>query len=1024
VYKSSLQLEILEIRALPASIYPVQAIGSNVTLDQAQSLGDLTVAGQARVQGTIGDGSGTDGQVNWYSFTLDAPAQVSLATFDQQTGNPLVSVVSLYNTDTDNTNDPFVPSGWRLLAQDDGAGHGGDASIVRSLSANTYFVAVSGSGDRYFHPSIANSGYPGKTGDYDLRITAQDLGLAVPPDGPVVLATDLLSPIDPVTATPSPGVNAEISRSPLLIRLDFSEPIDPSTIQPGVNLQLLFSPDGDFSSSLVQSVTVNPYFDASANELKLGLSQPLGPGFYEVLLTGDGSSGAPVLMDLSGNALGQDANHPTGQDYTFTFHISGADGNPAAAAADDQTPSGANELGDITQAGIVQAAGVIGDDSLDPVPFNPADIDLYHFRITGPGRFAFQTEVFAGRVGSPLDSEVSLFRLDPTDNQLPLIALNNDTTNNTKTFDGTQTPLYTDSSLFAGLTEGDYYIAVTGAGYVPALLSQDLPTPNSVFDPTVSHLEGGSSIGDYVLNLYVQPDNVPPQVLSVQLADGSALTDGAVLPSPPTGLAVKTSEPVNLTELDQEAVLRTNQNIVNAVFISGPQGVFYPRFSSYTDTDNATFLMYDALPNGAYQLHLSGRQGLTDLAGNPLVGNDFWGDYVIRFTVNSPPRGSSTDPLTWFVQGQQDLGVLFPNELAKGVHLVHSPLAGGTSQPPGSVDSLQIQLLQKKPYIFLLTSTSLPRTLTLKVLDDLGNPLRCVPRRILGGIKLVEVLAPGTYTILVQGWSPAAGYTLTVSIAQAMEPIPPLTVGPRPSIRIRHTEVSPPPASSDSAPPPALPVALNLPALTSTTLTVSLVTSSGSTANSPTLTLSDIPSGIFLALGPGPIGGLNTDKSTAASSSGQSFVQVPGLLLPEALVQLPILLQLQGSGTELGASSSGGFGSLLRDLVSKLDKLSWSRIVELLYRFQDHLTPAKAVTPPNDLAPETPEQFEEELDVPEAEFGLWDRAGSENEGQGKGEALVLAAALAVLSPRRRTSRRESRRDNPAFLSHGSGSSPL
>ena len=67
VYKSSLQLEILEIRALPASIYPVQAIGSNVTLDQAQSLGDLTVAGQARVQGTIGDGSGTDGQVNWYS---------------------------------------------------------------------------------------------------------------------------------------------------------------------------------------------------------------------------------------------------------------------------------------------------------------------------------------------------------------------------------------------------------------------------------------------------------------------------------------------------------------------------------------------------------------------------------------------------------------------------------------------------------------------------------------------------------------------------------------------------------------------------------------------------------------------------------------------------------------------------------------------------------------------------------------------------------------------------------------------
>ena len=52
---------------------------------------------------------------------------------------------------------------------------------------------------------------------------------------------------------------------------------------------------------------------------------------------------------------------------------------------------------------------------------------MYHFRISGPGRYAFVAEVFAGRIGSPLDPGVSLYYLDPSDNTLHFVAGNNNT---------------------------------------------------------------------------------------------------------------------------------------------------------------------------------------------------------------------------------------------------------------------------------------------------------------------------------------------------------------------------------------------------------------------------------------------------------------------------------------------------------------------------------------------------------------------------------------------------------------------
>src|SRR5205807_7080657 len=156
-----------------------------------------------------------------------------------------------------------------------------------------------------------------------------------------------------------------------------------------------------------QPVTLTAYFDASANELKLTPAAPLAPGDYQLTLAGDNSTGTPVIQDLATNPLGGTAANPSGHDYTYTFRVAGSEGIAASSAGSDGTPQTAHELGDITQAGLVQWAGAIGDDPTDPVPFNPADLDLYHFQVSGSGILACRPEVFDGRLDSPLDRDVS-----------------------------------------------------------------------------------------------------------------------------------------------------------------------------------------------------------------------------------------------------------------------------------------------------------------------------------------------------------------------------------------------------------------------------------------------------------------------------------------------------------------------------------------------------------------------------------------------------------------------------------------
>src|SRR5207249_3964852 len=152
--------------------------------------------------------------------------------------------------------------------------------------------------------------------------------------------------------------------------------------------------------------------------------------------------------------------------------------------------------------------------------------------------------------------------------------------------------------------------------------------------PNVSHSgSAGWSTGAYVLNVFVNPDNVAPQVTAVTPADQDTLT------APPTQLTVTFSEPVNLEQLASQTPPGNPPATLAAVYVHGADNKsYYARLVDYNMTTNqATFLMLDALPNGVNELHLSGSLGLTDIAGNPLAGSDPnhpAGDYVVSFTVN------------------------------------------------------------------------------------------------------------------------------------------------------------------------------------------------------------------------------------------------------------------------------------------------------------------------------------------------------------------------------------------------------
>ncbi len=668
-----LSVESLECRALlnastPAA--PIPFVPPNETIDLAQDLG--TPGQPSSVWGSIGDGPDGAADLTWYHFHLDDARQVDLELTTPTGDQPFAGVLSLFNNDPQDFGDPYDLDGHRMLAQIQASSPGAVVEDTQDLGPGDYFVAISGAGNLDFSPVIADSGFDGASGDYELTIAATDLGLSG--DGPTVIASD-----------PAPG--AVLDSSPLAIRLDLSGLLDPNTIIPGQTVELLYNPDvpsGDAPFTQVALASVN--FSTAADELQLFPGAPMSPGNYVVSLAGNSSEDPSVLADPDGIPLGEDVQNAAGADESISFQVDGVDGVAGATTSDD-TPATARDLGDVVGAGLVQVGAAIGVDpyfspDLSPDPTNPEpqfipanQVDLYHFQVTGKGRYAMIAEVFAGRIGSPLDPGISLWELDPGDDQLVFLAGNNNTLDPTQGTDGS-VPLFTDSELTMGLTAGNYDLAVADGSNTPSPIEGQPPGSPGLFDPNqIDSAQDGYSTGAYVLNLLVQPAPTPPQVVT------SSPAIGEILDRAPTQITVRFSEAMDIQELAFQAFEMTDQEALPEVYIVGSDGtIYYPRFLSYdTAANEATFQMLDGLGNGSYTLHLSGSGGLADLGGNPLVGDDPSGDCVIPFVVDGPGRAIMGDMNVGYAiasQGgqaeAQPIGVLFPDEVQAGVTITRA----------------------------------------------------------------------------------------------------------------------------------------------------------------------------------------------------------------------------------------------------------------------------------------------------------------------------------------------------------------
>ena len=764
------QAEQIESRLVLSAVWGgAFEAAANDTLDLAEDFGQLLDAEFARQSAAIGDSEFGSSDVDWYRFELEQPRRVSLSTSE---GSAAVAL-SLFNNSPFSFEDVHNLLGHRLLAQAE--------SIEQVLGAGTYFVAVSGAGNLDFHPFLAGSGVPGETGDYELTIASEALSNSLPALS--VLASD-------------PADGAELGSSPFVIRVQLAGQLDPGTLAPDDTVFVTFSPNADFTDGDELPVPLATYgYNSFASEVELTPAMPLGLGFYQVVLGGSQDSRFSVLTDLDGTPLGSDDANPSGADVSFTFAVTGIEGNSGDAASADDTPATAHELGDVTTAGLVQAQGAIGDDpyydpNVDSL-LNPAnDVDLYHFTVTGDEHYALAAEVFAGRVGSPLDSAVSLYRVDPLDGSLQFVAGNNNTSNPTVASNGT-VPFFTDSVLSTGVTAGDYFVAVSSAFNAPSIEEGQLPGTDGLFDPTVSHSGfAGGNTGRYVLNLQLKVDHDAPEVRS------STPSSDNVLTAAPTSLSVTFSEPVNLQQLAYEAFQQSGQTTVASVFVQSADGTrFYPRLQTYdAASGEAEFLMLDALPSGSYEWHFSGALGLTDFASNPLAGNDASGDYVVAFSVDAAERGVQGDPLQRSANGAnddlanpQDLGILFPHELQSVVSVTRDP--ANHADAADTADFYRFEVLQRQDYgfNFNLNGDDFPDDVQITLMDPEGQEV--LFGRSDNGRALTSALDAGAYVVQLSGWSatraPTLSYELRMVLIAASENPPPLSMGAAPALQLR-----------------------------------------------------------------------------------------------------------------------------------------------------------------------------------------------------------------------------------------------
>src|SRR5262249_56513417 len=100
----------------------------------------------------------------------------------------------------------------------------------------------------------------------------------------------------------------------------------------------------------------------------------------------------------------------------------------------------------------------------------------------------------------------------------------------------------------------------------------------------------------------------------------------------------------------------------------------------------------------------------------------------------------------------QDLGVLFPSDVAAGIIVTRDFTRDPASAPADRADYYRFEVLQNQTYLFLFNNHNLLPGTQPQLTDTAGNPIRLV--RAGAGVGGSANLAPGTYVLRIGGGGP------------------------------------------------------------------------------------------------------------------------------------------------------------------------------------------------------------------------------------------------------------------------------
>jgi hypothetical protein len=251
-------------------------------------------------------------------------------------------------------------------------------------------------------------------------------------------------------------------------------------------------------------------------------------------------------------------------------------------------------------------------------------VQLYQFSVPTGGQWNFNAQLDSTSIDSRLQSVLTLF-----DARGDVLA----------TTGGVDDSI--DPDLTASLASGTYFIGVSGAGNVPGI-------PGG-YDPiTGMPGTGGLSApgGPFVLDL-----TATPVVRSTSLVDFQ-LDHADVLETAPTGLDLTFSGAVDVDSLASPDHRVTALSVVDSWGRTWPISYMDP--DDQSSQDSLSFLFDEPLPPGNYSLVVPTQGGLTDLAGNPVVGPAGSSPGVLATWTVAAPTGPA-DP--------ENLGVIWPGSI-------------------------------------------------------------------------------------------------------------------------------------------------------------------------------------------------------------------------------------------------------------------------------------------------------------------------------------------------------------------------